>query len=471
MKKILSILIVVATIFNACDKEDDYIDTKKEQETARKDSINRNKKVNECIYNLMSDYYLWNHNLPTYIKGDDRYPEDFFESLLYREFDKWSFISENSEELSAEMNGVPFSMGYSPRFYYWNDNKNVLALVEYVYPNSPAEKSGLKRGDLILAIDGIPLNDENYYDLYCKEESDLDLGIYNPIDSTLDLSNIKIHCKAETVNADPSVYDTIFYVNGQPIGYYVYTQFTSGPKNVYEKTMDDIFCRFVNAGVENLILDLRYNGGGYIETAVHLASSIAPASVVKSKEILIKNVYNDILSSVYNEEEDIYVRFDDKVPYNANIHNVYILTTQNTASASELVSIGLMPYMNVMLIGENTYGKYTGMFILDKSLGGDCKSLGNWAIAPITMKYANANGLTDFYDGLVPNLYVEDELLNYHQFGDIEDPAVAAAIDMIGGLPLTAKSAKRGYPFTRVSRKHSISNNLFINNSFSNKKE
>ena len=228
--------------------------------------------------------------------------------------------------------------------------------------------------------------------------------------------------------------------------------------------MDAVFDRFKAAGVKDLILDLRYNGGGDVETARHLASAIAPAQTIDNQEILSTNIYNDLLTTVFAQEgseDDFKVRFE-KNSHNADMENLYVLCAEGTASASEMVTIGLMPYMNVTLVGDTTYGKYTGMFVFDSSIDDELKDLKNWALLPVCMKYANANGFTDFVDGLIPDYLVEDDLINAYQFGDANDPALAAALDIIGGQPLTAKSA-RIRPFKYAGRNRSVvGNNLIV---------
>jgi carboxyl-terminal processing protease len=116
---------------------------------------------------------------------------------------------------------------------------------------------------------------------------------------------------------------------------------------------------------------------------------------------------------------------------NLNLENLYVLTTGATASASELVINGLKPYMNVVIIGEPTFGKFYGSFILFDQ---NDPPKHNWAIAPVVLKYANANGVTDFKDGLIPDINIADNLLSARPFGDITDPMLATALDMIAGL-------------------------------------
>lgn len=417
--------------------------------------------VNECIHGIMKDYYLWNNTIPRRFNGEDIYPADYFESLLFRD-DRWSFISEDGQALNDELAGSPYSMGYSPQFWYYNNKKNVLIVVEYVYPGSPAARAGLKRGDIIIDINNAALTPDNYYDLYLKERASFTMAYYDAANNQLVPDGRVLTMQAEKVQADPSIYDTIFEVNGRSVGYYVYTAFTTG--RTYQASMDAVFDRFKAAGVKDLILDLRYNGGGDVETARHLASAIAPANTIDKQEILVTNIYNDLLTTVFAQEgseDDFKVRFE-KNSHNADMENLYVLCAEGTASASEMVTIGLMPYMNVTLVGDTTYGKYTGMFVFDSSIDDELKDLKNWALLPVCMKFANANGFTDFVDGLIPDYLVEDDLLAGYQFGDANDPMIATALDVIQGLPLTAKAARIN-PFKFVGRDRSVfKNNLLM---------
>ncbi len=450
MRKTLLALGMVAILLGACKKDD-------------KNGSN-NSKVDKCMYEIMSTYYLWNDMLPRYKSGENRDPEEFFYSLLYKD-DVWSFCSNNADALNGELSGSPYSMGYSPQFWLYNDSQNVLIIVEYVYHNSPAERAGLKRGDIILLINGKSLTPDNYYDLYSAEQATLTLGVFDAATNVLDLTETTLTMSAELVTADPSYYSDVFDVNGRKVGYYVYTAFTGGTNNEYISTMDNVFDNFKSEGVKDLIIDLRYNGGGEQTAATHLASCIAPASVANENNLLIINKYNSIVdASLRNYYGSDYNKvYFESTQHNADIQNLYVLCTNGTASASELLAVGLMPYMNVTLIGENTYGKYTGMIEFDGS-DKETEDLENWAIMPIVCKYTNSVGYTDFVDGLTPDYEVEDDLLNSYEFGDPDDPMIATALNIIGGNALTAKAAHIR-PFKYLGRNKSIiGNNLIINN-------
>jgi C-terminal processing protease CtpA/Prc len=461
MKRHLLLLSLLTIVVVACEKKDDPADL--EREKARQDSIDTNIKINDCIYSIMHDYYLWNDKMPKYVKNDDRYPADYFESLLYKEEDTWSYCVADGETFLADDSGSPYSMGYSPQFWYYNNKKNVLIIVEYVYPGSPADKAGIKRGDIILSIDGEALTPDNFYDLYMKESATYELAYYNTKDNTLYPDGRRPTLQAEIVKADPSIYDTIFMVDNKPVGYFVYTAFTSD--KTYLTSIDAAFDRFKAAGVKDLILDLRYNGGGDVDVASYLASAIAPAEVTANKEILIVNQFNRYLTNYFEKyaPDMITVRFPNN-PHNADMQNLYVICTYGTASASELVIVGLKPYMqNVKLIGKKTYGKCTGMFTFHRSLDKNESDLQNWLLRPVCMKYANSEGFTDFIDGMDPDYEVDDDLVSGYQFGDINEPMLATALDVIRDLPITAKAARIN-PFEFLGRDRSVlNNNLIVN--------
>ena len=152
MKKNLILLAIVALVAVSCKD--------KKNEDNRED-YNR-ETVNACIYDIMETYYLWNNNIPQQrrLKFNEK-PDVFFNNLLFSG-DPWSFISDDSKATNAQLDGNPYSMGFSPQFWYYNDKSNVLIIVEYVYPGSPADRAGLKRGDIILDIDGEEMTPKNY---------------------------------------------------------------------------------------------------------------------------------------------------------------------------------------------------------------------------------------------------------------------------------------------------------------------
>ena len=139
---------------------------------------------------------------------------------------------------------------------------------------------------------------------------------------------------------------------------------------------------------------------------------------------------------------------------------VYFLTTSFSASASELLIVGLRPYMDVVVVGESTYGKYTGMWVIYDF---DEPPAHNWAILPIVLKYANSLGYTDFKNGLEPDIAVEDNLFQAKPFGDTEDPILSAALEDITGLSLKSARSMEKPGYMRLDKgKDRLRRNIFI---------
>jgi membrane-associated protease RseP (regulator of RpoE activity) len=148
-------------------------------EDAAKKISDTTKYLNNWVYDDLSVYYLWNSTLPAKINPDTASNTKTFFNRLLNSADKWSWITDDYEALSNEFAGTPVSMGYEPAFYLFNNSTNVFIVVKYVYPNAPAAKAGLKRGDIILTINGQSMTSDNYYDLYSKTSYTVGLGTYS----------------------------------------------------------------------------------------------------------------------------------------------------------------------------------------------------------------------------------------------------------------------------------------------------
>jgi carboxyl-terminal processing protease len=472
MRKIFFLTTLLAVLIFSCNNEeviDDGDQTDTTDTTSTSTDTTNYSKINQWIMEEMQAYYLWEDKLPDVKNYSSTDPETFFNNLLYTDLDKWSFITDDYEALSSELEGTPTTMGYSPAFYLYNNSKNVLIVVEYVYPNSPAETAGLKRGDIILTINGEQMDTTNYYDLYSASSYTAKLGSYSSATGSLSYSGTELSMTAAQIDADPAIYHSVFDYGGMKTGYLVFTEFVSGTNDKYLSTLDNIFDDFKAAGVTNLIVDLRYNPGGGIDCAGYLASAIAPSSAVSGNNILVNMDYNELLDYYFlyyegKNSENLVFRFPEN-SHNLNLSTVYFLTTSGTASACELLISGLRPYMNSIIIGESTYGKYTGAFVLSDY---NDPPQHNWAIIPIVLKYSNADGYTDFKDGLTPDYEMTDELIGAAPFGDISDPMVAKALEVITGQATVAlsKSARLTGNYKRlVADRQIIRKNLFVDKS------
>ncbi|MBN1767218.1 MAG: hypothetical protein JW842_01785 [Prolixibacteraceae bacterium] len=457
--KILLFILVAAFVVFSC-KEDEspepHILTEKEKE---------NRKINQWIIYSLGTYYLWESELPAELEAGAGDPETFFNSLLVEQ-DKWSYIVDDFEEYFAEFEGTPKSMGFSPEFWLYNGGNNIMIVVQYVYPGSPAEIAGLKRGDIILKIENMYLTPDNYYDLFTGDSYSVQLASISG--NILNQIGEPISIMAETIDANPSIFHDVYDLNGTKTGYLVYSSFVAGSQDYYLNKLSEVIEGFQAEGVSEVIVDLRYNRGGDMEAARHMASMFVPLEIANQEDVMVRYMFNAALTNDVNTQPEMAIERFEKGLVNLNLDNVYFLVTSTTASASEVVITSLQPYMNITIIGTNTSGKYVGMYVLDHLNNNGRYTWGkhNWGMIPITFKYANADGYTDFINGLTPDYEIEDDLLSAVPFGDPSDPLLEKAFELISGQVSTAsfKSQAVDRGFVRLEDdRFSMLNNLIIN--------
>lgn len=427
---------ILTPFFMACEKDD----VPKEGEAPI-----LTQKVNDFILVSMEDVYLWEDYLPNIDNNYEFDSKEYYDKLLYDE-DKWSFITDDIEALEASFEGVETTFGYSLSFGRFSNTGNLFALVEYVYPDSPASEAGLVRGDIIMMLDGGDITDDNYRDLFYGSTISITLGIND--NGTIGAAN-SLSMTSEILNLDPVLIKDIIEEDGRKIGYLFYAQYISN----YNASLDDAFQYFQSNGITDLVLDIRYNPGGYISAAQHLCSSLAPQSVVSSEDVLVTLQWNDFYQNYWRTngiDNQIQVDFISSNPVNLDLSKIYILTGSGSASASELTITGLDPYMEVVLFGDTTYGKYTGSITMkpediyvDPAHYAD---FDNWGLQPIVLRYANANGVTDFKDGFFPDFYVYDDLWEAIPLGDPTEPLLAKAIEQITGVTKASSLKKQAVP-------------------------
>lgn len=460
MKKILYYFMagsLLLSLMNACSDSDDELAPEEEEPGTTLDA--ETLATNKWIKEEMEKYYYWNDQLPVIDETKESDPEAYFYDLLYED-DEFSWITDDYASLKSESDGDPVAMGYDPTFYTFSDvSDQVFIVVNYVYPGSGAETAGLRRGNIILEIDGEEITTDNYYDLYSGSAYSVELGKIEISGNYLYIreSGTTLNLTSSIPDTEPIIYHEVIDTLGYKIGYLAYAEFLVGKDDKFLDSMDDIFSEFKSAGISDLIVDLRYNPGGDIDAAAHLASEIAPASVVAGKEILVNLEYNNTYGKEI-EPDELNYKFEN-LSTNINLHTVYFLTTEATASASELTITGLDPYMDVVQVGDSTYGKFYGAYVRPDE---DEK----WAILPIVMKYSNANDYTDFVDGLIPDksnlmtddLIIDDDFYNksliyFYPLGNPADPMTKKAIELIAGRSSTTMATRAASaPVAKFSR-------------------
>ena len=387
------------------------------------------KSVNNFIWANMNYYYLWREFMPTNLDPNQQPdPAQYFHELKYSKDDRWSYITDNYDDLVNKQQGISKTYGHVFQLFRKTGLKEVYGIVQYVIKDSPAESLGIKRGDVFNRINGVLLDTLNYRGLLYSNEA-YTIGFADIIDKEVISNDTEVFITPIVMQEDPILLDTVYFIEGTSIGYMVYNRFTSS----LNSDLNVVFSEFKSRGIDELILDLRYNRGGSVGTATLLGSLIAPAPVVDNNDIFVRYIWNDILDALWREEQgdesgNLIVRFLDAAQ-NLDLKNLYVIVSGTSASASELIINGLRPYMNVTLVGDTTHGKYTASITLH-----DQEESFNWAIQPIVLKTANVNWVTDFKDGLAPDYLVKDGY--FSQLGDVEEDRLAYAISLITGIPL-----------------------------------
>lgn len=399
------------------------------------------------IHNQMQYYYYWDKEVPqsaNYTSGET--VERFFNNLLVRQ-DRWSWM-ETGEEYAAEEQGTSYgTYGASlaqPLEYY----KDYDVKVRYVYPGSPFDKAGVKRGWTIAYING-KSKDE------LVNSGQFNEVFYNPpvtkpqtfvfIDLNGAAREMEITA-ASSLNVRPGLIARIFDSEQWPglnekVGYFHYLAFQAG-RDVNGKAMiDDIkesMQFFRSAGVKKLILDLRYNGGGDSRASDTLINYLAPASSVG--QVYVKRTHNSNLRKYDKEYSVTRIKDESGRDISLDLDRLYVITGHGTASASEMLLNGLKTIMDVEHVGDTTYGKPNGMYVLlypdDKryqnEYDNDNYTHLEYAFLPIC--FYNSNGAGQFIpdDGLKPVAGLRPDDL-YHDFGPEEDNIAACLYHIVNG--------------------------------------
>ena len=413
--------------------------------------------IQDFIWEGMNLYYLWKDNVPAldntkddnnesyynYLKSYPN-PDNFFESLIYnrQNTDKWSWIVDDYVALENSFQGISTSNGVKFRLSYeTGSNVNLLGYVRYIQPNSNASTKDVKRGYVFNAIDGIQLTIDNYQslldkDTYIMNFADLNGG--NPISNGKSVSLTKAEYQE-----NPVYITKTFDIDGKKIGYLMYNSFTS----TYDQQLNAAFGQLKAEGATDLILDLRYNSGGSVQTSVYLASMITGQF---KGELFAEERWNTELQSWFkaNHPDWIVNNFEDEItktdsngntikePINIlNLNRVFVITTGSSASASELIINGLNPYINVVTIGTTTSGKYTGSITLYDSdtfgrNGANLNPRHTWAIQPIVLETVNKLGAND-KDGFEPTIEQVEYVSEFQELGLVTEPLLAKAIQQI----------------------------------------
>ncbi len=424
--------------------------------------------IRDSVFLYAKEAYYWNDGLPDYATFKPRSftGSDDLEALskevdaisqykinpettMPYEYDKsspgnakYSFIDKG--ELSTELGGSQGDFGLSPQYLTETDLR-----IKYVYPGSPAGNAGVKRGDKVISING---NSNIAIDANDNVPQFVINGFFYSNNITLVLerggSRLTKTISAGQYTTNPVLTYKVFDGPNGKTGYFVFNSFTS-PANANPR-LDEAFNLFTSSGVSNLIIDLRYNGGGYVSTAENICNLIAPAS--KNGSLMYSYYFTDRLVKRlvnFNEFPSLpnanYSASANSINFSkrgslGNINKVCFIVGGGTASASELVINNLkgMGNLDIKLIGSTTYGKPVGFFDIP---------INKYELYIPEFETKNALGQGGYFTGMrpetaeYPGKLGNDDITR--DFGDPQETLLSYALNYINlGRYTTASSTQ-----------------------------
>ncbi len=439
LKKITLLLVVTLSISSCFKDNDDVISL-----------INFNDpndlEIEDFVWKAMNAFYLYKPDNPDL--ANDRFAtqgeyeeylrtfenaDDLFFNGLVTSFDRFSFRTLDYRELENSFAGISKSNGMEFGLVRLSENSSqVFGYVRYVIPNSPAAAAGLQRGVIFNRIDDVELTDTNFRELIAPDTYTIGLATLSnatltPLNDTVSLTKVEL-------TENPVHIAKTLTVNSQKIGYVLYNSFVGN----FDEQLNNAFGQLRADGVTDLILDLRYNGGGSVESAIDLASMITGQF---NGQLFSTEQWNPDIQAILEENnpDRLTNYFNNTIRTGAainslNLGRIFIITSSRSASASELVISGLDPYINVMTIGDTTTGKFQASITLYDSSDFGRQGVNPrhfYALQPLVLTSANADGVTGFIDGLTPDVEIREDFENLGILGEETEPLLAAAIDQI----------------------------------------
>lgn len=381
-------------------------------------SNNANAATNRTFYNYMKEWYLWYDKMPVVNPNDYPEPEELLEVLRYKTLDRFSYVEKAATFQQFFEEGKSVGYGFLPVY----DQDNNLRVAQ-VYKDSPMGKAGVDRGYKIQKINGRNVNDmtaETLGDILFEEKAGVQTA-FQVVDPAGNAKGVTV--TTASFNLNTVLYRNVYEVGGRKVGYLVFTAFIQ--KSVNE--LNDAFTWFKSQGVNELIVDLRYNGGGSVAVSQHLAGLISGPKA--AGKVFVQYTFND-----KKTEENIAINIESKAQ-SLNLDRVVIITGRRTASASEALVNGLRPFMPALTVGGTSYGKPVGMIP---------EEAGGYTIVPIMFKVANANGESDYFEGIKADGPASDDVSL--PFGDPKEARLQQALYYIqnGSFTSTLATGRRG---------------------------
>ena len=404
----------------------DYIDQRLSQEYYWLDEVEE--KQSRFNRNLKWENYLDASLAMLSTNSDDGYINGKGQRVFY------SYIRKSNSTTRATVAGFGIGLHYTIAVID-SENQHYGFVVEKVYPDSPAERAGVLRGDVITMIGNSYINPSNYATRFNSIEqntaSSLELKLRRQSDNTTHDVELTKASYSET----PVIYSDVIEVDNQKIGYLAYTSFVGE----YDEELLNAIREIKAQGATDLVLDLRCNSGGSVLSAVKLCSALLP---IDYEGRVLCHLERNKRNTVVQKQADYLVENSGEI---LRLERLYVICSDYTASASELVVMGLRGLdFPVMLIGSQTEGKNCGMDVTTRTISNTTVEF-----APITFMCFNAKGYGDWGEGIVPDIDLTSEDNEYGvcdknyplprtTWGDYQhDIALATALAKLTGKSLT----------------------------------
>ena len=415
-------------------------------------------KANSWMHSVLSQWYLYNEevgSLPDYaFRSNYRtFLSDYLTGMKtntddggYRNGKRYLYSTVERKASTRSFSGIEPSFGLGMIFTEGDSHgSRLVGRVIYVHEDSPAAKAGIERGMWFYKINGEDITYFNYAKIATPEAGSnitLSQASVRYSGGSIDAAPTGRHFNltAEIVPRSPILAHKVFENDGRKTGYLAYLQFERGYQGYnsteYEQQLKEVFSDFRQRGINELILDLRYNPGGYTVTCRLLASLI-----VRSDRLGTTYSQNRYNASHGTQVET----FDREVSmYNIDMSRIYVLATERTASASENIINSLRGAdVQVIHIGTTTEGKNVGMTLFEKN-GLNGYDYDFW---PVTFRMYNAKGESDFGSGFTPDRRIDEWDISYidswKELGDSDELLTAAALEMICGQEYSVTQSTR----------------------------
>ncbi|HEX6847270.1 MAG TPA: S41 family peptidase [Chitinophagaceae bacterium] len=431
--KILWQLLLVGSILIISCKKKDVPAPNPVSSTPTKEEL-----LMDSVYLYTKEVYLWQDVIPGY----DQFKPRQYKSATELEsaqkvmtairnlqpLDRFSFVT-TREQSSGLQTGEDADFGFfikAASLDAVSPIDSVYWFVTYAYAQSSAGIAGVQRGWYISKVNGTSIGyDQNSANIL----NNVFFGVTTSANFEFkkpDGTTAAVNLSKTAFTANSVLYKNVFDAGGKRVGYFVFNQFFGQPSR---NELAQLFTYFQSENINELIIDLRYNAGGSVETQDTLADLLAP--VAANNQTMYKYIFNPTLQN--NQHQlirkkpgygNIFTSAANTVKFEKagtlNLSRIFAIVSGGSASASELLINNLKPYMEVKLIGDTTYGKPVGFFPIP---------VYDYDLYPISFKTVNSTGSADYYTGFVPDKLAPDGVDK--NWGNVDEPCLAAALRYI----------------------------------------